>query len=103
MEDGEREGTRSFVKPLPASFPPAGQMTTQLTHSFMTATAATMAMKVEVLRRANTQQKARHAVHSKMHSGGRKVLGQKSREKDPEDSKKLDCREENNHLHVLLA
>ena len=74
MEDGER-GTRSFVKPLPrflGSFPPAGQMTTQLTHSFMTATVA-MAMKVEVLRRANTQQKARHALHSKMHSGGRKV------------------------------
>ena len=73
----EREGTRSFVKPLP-SFPPAGQMTTQLTHSFMTAVAA-MAMKVEVLRRANTQQKARHAVHSKMHSGGRKVSVQRSK------------------------
>ena len=52
----EREGTRSFVKPLP-SFPPASQMTTQLTHSFMTAVAA-MAMEVEVLRRANTQQKS---------------------------------------------
>ena len=77
LKDGGNEPVRSLSRCL-ASFPPAGQMTTQLTHSFMTA----MAMKAAQRYYDGQTRNKKPAMHSKDASR----RGKKFQQEDTENS-----------------